>query len=418
MSRSPKYSFAQLDKKVRDQVQHDRDARHLRREDAEARIRDRELAEGRTEIVQRYRTVAATLSALGPQAQDVGAGVVAVALDGALQHVREADSFTDLAAAGSELDRAERSARRLRIRTAAKPERTNTDRITVLAEMLREAAAERARYDPGDAAALDFRVARLQKMPNPGANDVDTLAAGVLEHLDRVAASRSEHHDQRRRAVARVELLAVRLEDLRADGMAAHVPLRDGDRAREALAMLRSQLACGELADVLRLGTALERRVDAIEADLDGVIDQIAERRAVLTSLVRALPAVGFSVDAESVTESKDGAIGLRAYRPDGDTIAMIVEGETEADDSHLVLYASDAVQREEQLGRTDTACGDLLEIIDVIQESAGRNGVIMSPVTWVGRDGRRPPPQNASRRMAPPAADASRAQENPTWRP
>jgi hypothetical protein len=57
MSRSPKYSFAQLGKKVRDQVHHDRDARHLRREAAATRSREQLLAAARTEVLQskKYR---------------------------------------------------------------------------------------------------------------------------------------------------------------------------------------------------------------------------------------------------------------------------------------------------------------------------------------------------------------------------
>ncbi|WP_433295592.1 hypothetical protein ACQP2F_36205 [Actinoplanes sp. CA-030573] len=410
MSRSPKYSFAQLGKELRDQVQHDRDSRQARREASETRIRERVLAEGRTEIVERYRTLKATLATLGRGSQQGGADAVAAALENALRTIRAASSFTELATVAGDLDRAEHSVRSLRLRAAA-------DRTAVLAAMMAEADAELVRYDDGDAAALLAGLAALRRS-DPGAAEVDRLAARILEHLDRVAARRTEHQEQRRRAAARIELLAERLDGLLADGRTMRVPVRDGDRAGEALAMLRAQFARGELADVLRFGAALERRIDEIESGLDTVIDQIAERRTVLTSLVRALPEVGFAVEAGSVTESRDGAIGLRASRPGGDTVAVIVEAETEADTSHRILYASEAVQREERLGHGDTACGNLLEVIDVLHESADRAGVVLSPVTWEGRDARRGPARNAPRRMTPPAAGTVRQEENRSWRP
>lgn len=410
MSRSPKYSFAQLGKELRDQVQHDRDTRQARREASETRIRDRVLAEGRTEIVERYRTLKATLATLGQGSQQGGADAVAAALENALRNIRAAGSFTELATAVGDLDRAEHSVRGLRLRAAA-------DRTAVLAAMMGEADAELVRYDDGDAAVLLAGLAELRRS-DAGPAEVDRLADRILEHLDRVAALRTEHQEQRRRAAARIELLSERLEGLLADGKAMRVPVRDGDRAGEALAMLRAQFARGELADVLRFGAALERRIDEIESALDTVIDQIAERRTVLTSLVRALPEVGFAVEAGSVIESRDGAIGLRASRPGGDTVAVIVEAETEADTSHRILYASEAVQREERLGHGDTACGNLLEVIDVLHESADRAGVVLSPVTWEGRDARRGPARNAPRRMAPPATGAGRQEENRSWRP
>lgn len=412
MSRSPKYSFAQLGKKVRDQVHHDRDARHLRREAAAARRRDQLLAVARTEILQRYGPLATTLAGLGDEGLERGQ-----ALEDAVRHVREAASFTELAAAAGEFEDAERGIRTVRARAAVRSGGP-ADRIAALAAMIRDADAERGRYDPGDAITLDSRLAQLRSVAEPGDAEIDDLADRVRQHLDRVAAARAEHQEQRRRAAVRIELLAARLADLRADGQAAHVALRDGDRAGEAITMLRAQLARGELVDVLRLGAALERRVDAIEDDLDAVLDQIAERRTVLTSLVRALPAVGFSVDAGSVMESKDGAIGLRASRPGGDKVALIVEAEVETDESHRVLYASEAVQHEERTGHGSTACGSLLEIIDVLQESAGRDGIVMSPVTWEGRDGHRRPASNTSRRLSPPATESSRHEENPSWRP
>jgi hypothetical protein len=410
MSRSPKYSFAQLGKGLRDQVQHDRDARQARREAAETRIRDRVLTEGRTEIVERYRTLKADLAALGEGPQHGGADAVGAALDDALGNIREASSFTELATAMSDLDRAEHSVRRLRLRASA-------NRTAVLAAMMWEADAELLlRYDDGDAAVLLTRLAEVRGT-DPGAAEIDRLAARILGHLDRVTGRRTEHQEQRRRAAARIELLAARLDGLLADGKTMRVPVRDGDRAQDALGMLRAQFARGELADVLRFGAALERRLDEIETGLDALIDQLAERRTVLTSLVRALPEVGFAVEAGSVTESRDGAIGLRASRPGGDTVAVIVEAETGTDTSHRILYASDAVRREERQGHGDTACGNLLQVIDVLHEAADQAGVVLSPVTWEGRDARQRPARNAPRRLARPAAEAGHQEENPSWR-
>lgn len=405
MSRSPKYSFAQLGDKVLGQLERDRDARRRRRETAEARVRDRVLAESRGEILGR--------SGAGPGDAVTGTGEPAVAA--ARRQVREAGSLPDLEAGAHELDRAEKIARRLRARAAVHAGAGPAGRIAVLTAMLAEAGPEtRARFDSATAAEVDAALARLRAAGESTEADADELDRLVQRHLDRVAEARTRLAARRRKAAARVDLLAARIAGLHADARAANVPLHHGERIDEALAMVRVHLARGEYDEVLSLGAALERRVDLIESDLDAVTDRLAERRTILTSLVRALPKVGFAVDPSSLTESKDGAILLRASRPGGDTVGVMVKDEPGT--GHRVLYASDAVQREADLGRGGTACGELLEVVDVLQDSAGHEGVVLGPVMWEGHDD---PPQSrpvAVQRRRERQAEARHQQENPSW--
>jgi len=403
MSRSPKYSFAQLSDKVLGQMERDREARRRRRETAEARVRDRVLAESRAEVLRRSGAVPGDSAAEEPS------------VAAARRQVREAGSLPGLEAAVHELDRAERIARRLRARAAARTGAEPAGRIAVLTEMLAEVGAEiRERFDSAGAAEVDAALARLRST-EPAEADLDDAGALVQGHLDRVAQARTRLEDRRRKAAVRVELLAGRIAGLHADARSANVPLHHGELLDEALSVVRAHFSRGEFTEVLSLGAALERRVDLVESGLDAVTDRLAERRTILTSLVRALPKVGFAVDPGSLAESEDGAILLRASRPGGDSVGVMVRDEPGT--GHRVLYASEAVRREADQGRSGPACGDLIEVVDVLQHSAGRDGVMLSPVTWEGHDDPRQAPPAAGRRRREQDAEARRQQENPSWR-
>jgi hypothetical protein len=55
--------------------------------------------------------------------------------------------------------------------------------------------------------------------------------------------------------------------------------------------------------------------------------------------------------------------------------------------------------------------------MVDVLQDSAGHEGVVLSAVTWEGRIGGREP-TTADSRLAPSESEARRQRENPSWRP
>jgi chromosome segregation ATPase len=401
MSGSPKYSFAQLGQQLRDRLQRDRDTRRKRREDTEKQTRRTALSGERAGLLSRRDALRAALAALAGQAPPASLSTTTVTLDQAEALATTAGTLDEITAAGAALDRAERSIGRLRTRIAERSRQTSADRIAVLKAAIEDfGRADRVRYDPAGTTDIDVR------LRDTATADLDDLTDRVQRHLDRAAAGRADHQSRRRLAAARVEQLDARLADLRQDGRAAHVTLPEADRAAEAVGLLRTQLAAGQVDDVVRLSAGLERRIDGIERRIDAVVDELAERRAILTSLVRALPEVGFSVDPGSLTESSDGAIGLRAVRSSGETVAVIVEPDT--DDSHRVLYTSDVLQREQRLGRGDAACASLLDLINLLQRSAGQDGVVLSTVGWEGG--------GQARRLPVPPPGASRARESRPW--
>ncbi|GLY98464.1 hypothetical protein [Actinoplanes sp. NBRC 103695] len=390
MSRSPKYSFAQMTRQIRDALRREQDVRRRRRRDAA----DRERRRAVTEAATRHRAGAAGLTAAaaatGRQAD----------LAGALDRLGAAGTPEELAEAVAGLDRTRRDIERLRTEAALRERASVRDKLESLrAELSR--VTDRAALDPAGAREIDAQLA------GTGAADPDALAAAVGAHLDRVSAARAAAEREREEAGALVDRLADRLETLRADARVARVPLADDERAGEAIAMLHERIAARDVTEVPLLGAALSRRLDGIEDGLDEVIDQISERRAILGSLVKALPAVGFAVDAGSLTENPDGTIGLRAVRAGGEAMAVLVTAEEEG--GHRVRYASETVRRETGPG---PACDSLLDVINALHVRAEHDGVVLSGVTWDGRDD--DPSSGGAIRLPHQTGDAVRREARP----
>ncbi|WP_433363828.1 hypothetical protein ACQPZX_32845 [Actinoplanes sp. CA-142083] len=373
MSRSPKYSFAQLGQQVHERLRREQSARRKRRADAVERERDRAFARARAAALERQRELAGRATA--PDVRQT--------LADALSAIDRATTAAALAAADGMLDGAERQIGRHRAEVTQRG-RPDPDRVAVLAAELAGFGPGRLALDPVGAAVVETGLARLRAPVPPGPAAVDEVEATVRQHLERAIARRSEHDRKRREAVARVGELAARLTALTDDAREARVRVRDGERAADALDVLRGQIAAGEVADVLRLCARLEQRLDASEAALDAAIDQITQRRAILGSLIKALPDVGFAVDRASLTENADGAIAVRAVRAGGDTMAVVVEPR---ESDHRVLYNSDRLRREQRQGRGEAACAQLVEVIDALQASAVHDGVVLSTVSWEGQD-------------------------------
>lgn len=395
MSRSPKYSFAQMSRQIRDALRREQEARRRRRQEAAEREQHRAVAGA----AARHRAAAAALNG------DAAAAGLDGRLAGVLDRLGAATTAEHLAEAVAELDQVRRAVHRHRVEVAVRDLESTLDQLRELAGEI-SGTADRARFDPG-AYEIDAGLARLRNQVAPSAADVAAFAREVTAHLDRVRAGRAQADRDRDAADDLVGRLSARLESLRADAAAARVPLTDGDRAGDAIAMLRERITAQDLAEVPDLGVALGRKLDGIEEGLDAVIDQIAERRAILGSLVKALPEVGFAVDAGSLVESPDGAIGVRAVRSTGEAVALTVTAEDEG--NHRVRYASETVRREA------SACGNLLDVINVLHLSAERDGVVLSAVTWEGRD--EDPPPGTGRRALGQSTETVR-QEAFRWQP
>ncbi|MEU4690135.1 hypothetical protein [Actinoplanes sp. NPDC023714] len=369
MSSSPKYSFAQLGKQVHERLRRERADRRRQRDEAIDQQRRKAMARRRAAAAERQRELTGRAAAI----PDVRAALADV-----LPQIDRAPTETALAAAEDRLDDAELRIARHRAQAG------RDDRVAVLTAQLAEFGTERLRLDPAGAAVVETALARLRTHEQPAPGAVDEVETTVRQHLQRALAERREQESRRRTAVARIDELDARLAALRHDAHEARVRVQDGDRAADALGVLRKQIAAGDVADVLRLSVRLRERIDASEAALDATIDQIGQRRAILSSLITALPDVGFAVDRASLTQNTDGAVALRARRTSGDTMAVVVEPH---DGEHRVLFDSDRLVREQRRGRGDAACAQLVEVIDELQSRAVRDGVVLGTVGWDGQE-------------------------------
>jgi hypothetical protein len=375
--------------------------------------RARDLARLRyADIATRMAKLAQDNAAQDDAAQDDAAAPLRGQLDELWEAAKTAASQASSASIDSALtsaiermNRAEEQFIRLRTRVAAQGRLDTAARLAALDAVLDEVKPEvRVRFDATGAAEVDTL---LDPAPTTAAQ-VEQLSARIEQHLCLVVERRNGCEELRRRAAALVEQLTGRLAALDADAVRAKVLLPDGDAARTALGTLRGELLRERFDEVVRTGERVGRKLDEIEAELDATIDRISARRVILGSLVRALPSLGFAVDPQSLAESADGAIGLRARRVGGEGVTVVVEP---ADDtSDRVLYTSDRMEREERAGRPEAGCPSLLEIISEVNRSAERDGVVLSAVSWQGREDQ--PQPGAARRVAP-GGDSGRHRED-----
>ncbi len=232
-------------------------------------------------------------------------------------------------------------------------------RVDALAGMLDEVALPlRTRHDPAGAGEVDRLLVQARGHVTSGL--LDTLAARVGRHLETVLCRRAELDEQRADAIEAVARLRERLVVLGADAEAVGVDLADGDGARAGVDHLAALLESAEFAQVLRAAPGVADRIVALESTLDLSIRCLIERRALLTSIVSALPGLGFEVDEATLQESGEGTVVLRAHRRD--------EGLT-------VLVRGGGPGRAEVLYAMDGDSGALGDVIEALREQATRDG-------------------------------------------
>jgi hypothetical protein len=377
MSKSPKYTLARARTDVRSALRREREDRERRRAERLAGQRAAAMDAARGSVRGRYDRVAAAVAALpdpGTLRQRVGEVERAITA---------ATGQDELLAAARDLAGVEADQVRLAAASAA------ADGLLAVYRLLATVPdADRERFDPGGAAEVRDLVNALRA----GDAAPDHVLRHVGDHLRRVLLAKSEHDRDAAVAGAAATAAQVRLTLLAEDATAAGVDF-DRELADGAVQLVRSMVEDGELTDALALSTRLAARLDQLEVDLDASIDRITQRRQMLASIVDVLPRLGLSVERDSLTETADGAVGIRASRYSGDQLAVVVQ-EAEGG-AHRIFYLSSAMAGAQARGGNAQVrgCATLAEFAEQVNASVRAVGYEAGAVDWDGRAGQQLPP-------------------------
>lgn len=216
------------------------------------------------------------------------------------------------------------------------------------------------------------------------ASTVDDISAIVrrLDEIDGMAEQVARRAEQCRTAENRLTELGARLTGLLSDATETDIPLESLTLAGEALEFIRAKLDDDQPLETLELAGQLAGRLNDIERDLDSAIERISARREMLTSIVGALPSLGFSIELGSLLERPDGSIGIQAHRRTGEALAVVVEDGKH--DEHRVNYLRET-------GSAGTvvldrkSCSELSTLAEQLNESVRGTGFDAGAVTWDG---------------------------------
>lgn len=412
MSRSPKYSKVRSGDQRRERLAAERTERErLRRVERAARAAvafaaasaaaDAQLAAVTDRCAETARHPAVT--------DDDRANLVST-LDRARRARGAADTIDDVAAAVRRLEEVERRRAAIAAEALRRDRHNAAQRLASLRAMLGElTAGDRVRFDQASAAELDRAMATLARALDRG--DVTTFERQVEDvwqrlrrHYLEVTTRVAEHTEQRRAAQRLVDETAARLAGLVADAAAADIPFEDLAVAGEVLDEVRSRLAADRPGDAVTLGNRLLGRLDDVERDLDTAIERLSARREMLGSIVDALPALGFAVDAGSLVRGEDGSIGVQARRIGGEGLMVVVQDDPE--EEHRVNYLRETATGQPLLD--PGACTSLAGLAERLNSSIRLVGFDPNDVTWDGAGPERRPP---GRRRAAPVERSEQAQ-------
>lgn len=403
MSGSPKYQPIALGEQRRREEARQRELRERQRREEVQRRRTHALAEAKAEARRRLQPITQRLSGYQVKASEAGIPAPADLAEQVADLSKAIAGATDRQA----VVRLARTMTTLSYAIAEREGRIAADRLQMIAaridaveaSMTVVAAVTRLRLDRQgheEAAELLQRARRLALTDPAGALKRAEAAATVIrEHLGIVIARKSEEDEREDRARNLIREAQARLDRLDVDARAAGVPAPSRTEADHELAQQRAALVRGTPHLVEGAAPQLATLISQLEQELDQSIGRLAARRDLMASIVTALPAAGYAVSPESIVESADGALGLRAFSLAGDGLSVLVQEGT--DHAPLVLYGTDELTAEvTNVPAKATACPPLLEVIEQLGTEIRRAGFVPGDVSW--DDGNRPPPGHRAR--------------------
>ncbi|MEV0235610.1 hypothetical protein [Nonomuraea sp. NPDC050786] len=417
MSKSPKYSSAEASRERRERRERERAERERRRREKLERQRLAALERARTEVLARTDVIAAACADLAARAAVLPEpgryGKPARKAEKIRKGVAAATGLPELAEAGRRLDELEQRQAALAVELTGELRGQATDQVEAVSAALESMAEpERRRFDAKGAAEVAGVLAELRSAAAAGdavavRDRADAASELIGAHLLRAIEGRNAHERARQEAELALDRADARLAALEDDARATGVPLQDLELARAAVTMLRVEQDRERYAEVTADVERLDGRLDAHERELDDAIARITERRQLLTSIVQTLPRLGFIVEAGTLQESPDGAIGVRAHRRSGDAVAVVVEASGTGE--HRILYLSDALAAAQERGGSGTQeCVSLLDLAERANATVRTEGFDVGQVEWDDRGDPRPP-GGAAMRFGPGAPQARR---------
>jgi hypothetical protein len=391
MSGSPKYTYVDPGEERRRQAELARQERERRRREEEARARAAALDVAQRSAKSRIRAVADQIERLRREAVAVGSELLAE-VDGLRSQLTRDESAVDSGRdAGSvnqtlrHVEQLRRDCSDLRARVLTPARREVTARVDALVEMLGDIdLSERVAIDRAGADEADRLLSEARRYartdPIGTSARVDRLAATVTRHLGVVLAHRAQQEEDRREAERVVGELQHSLSVLVGDATAVGVTFDQQHGLQGDIAALSALVERGEHAEAVHQAGAVGGRIAVAETELDIAIQQLNERRELMRAVVDALPDLGFEPDPQSLAETADGALGLRAYRSDGEEFAVVMTpgegGQTE------VSYTTGSMLYEGE-GSDTAAHASLVDIIAALGEHTRQKGFATGPVHW-----------------------------------
>jgi hypothetical protein len=412
MSTSPKYTTVSPSEARRQQEARERAERERRRREEEARRLAAERSAAQQAVRARLRGVVEQADRVRAEAVAVDSPLVAdvdracAALAAHERAISAAQDAQGVTAALREVERSRRALADLRARVLTPHRREAVARIDALDAMIAEFdLAERNESDRAGAGLVDQRRDEARRRvaidPLGSTEQIDRLAAAVGSHVHNILARRAEQDELRQEAEASVEHLGRRLAALESEAAAVGVPFAARIDAQAALAEMAGLVGAGHHADARSRAARVAAAISAAESHLDSEIQGLAQRRDLMTSIVGALPDLGFAVDPASLEQTTDGALYLRAHRADGEELKVLVE---EVEGNATIRYTTDAMLRAVDGAGDGTgvaeACDSLVGLIEKLGERTRRDGFTTGPVGWdPPRQARRLPGSNPTRR-------------------
>jgi len=413
MSGSPKYSRAQLNEMRRRELEEERQ-RKAREEERRRRKREEEELQRQLELGR--GSASSTCSALEREIEGHrGASYAEYAgttLDRSMAQLAQlssqaaaASDLQELGQVAAELDelgtlvreaaadaQAEEQAEKLRQELEQKRAEVEGALARILARLESQDASRRAKHDRSGSLAVEQALGGIRVDLDAGDLDRAMDAAGQLTlvvetHLDRVKAAARAWENERRKALAGLDDLRVRLCGLRADEVimawcGSEVVAAEQATEQVSLSLGREAwaVAQNEMADA-------RARVDALKARAQERQMEEEQRSYIVNGLVTVLQRQGFRVGAPDLMRSGDldSDVVLHAIRPDRRAIQVQVPVDGQV--SYEVDGYAKRVEASRGGGHASTCDEAESRLESIHQQLEQEFGIEMGELTWAGKD-------------------------------
>jgi len=404
MSRSPKYTSAELAAALERELAARRAQREAERKRREEEARRQRLEAERETLVRELNVARSRTEGGTSTAESAGIGGRSAALLAEIGQVttdvRAARDEAQLSAGRNRLEAAQREASEIAVAAAG---------ILVTRERRGALAAVRASVaSVQDHAALDA----------PGAAAVERLLALAESRVGDAGAFDSAYAELAGAARAHLAQAQARREDLarmQAEGDAARAAVREvlgeaaasgagldgAANAERILADLEAAVAAQDVPRALALAADARRAAASLESAFDLWLDQLDRAQLVSEAVAKALPRAGFTLVPRSY-QAQETTVTIQAQRADGSVVQMAFVPD-EGRNVEIVYHAdgSDFVLEQTVDGQV-ARCDLTEEIIERFHAELAKENVVAGELHWEGKPVTRPDANEARQHWKP----------------